>query len=212
VLLISPAFLPDPLTMVQSKFHLTLSLTYFAYISLYSYLSFLTDLRAALPDSVTISITAPASYWYLQNFPIANISKVVDYIVYMTYDLHGQWDYGNDYSDSGCPDGNCLRSHVNMTETLWALAMITKAGVPSNKVVVGVASYGRSFGMTDPDYTGHACTYEGPNSTATPGMCTDTAGYLANAEIYDLLNNNNDTTSSSTRTRSLTSWSMVTNG
>lgn len=59
----------------------------------------------------------------------------LDYIVYMTYDLHGklselnsemvqiknnadtnysgsegQWDYGNRWSQDGCPTGNCLRS------------------------------------------------------------------------------------------------------
>jgi GH18 family chitinase len=35
----------------------------------------------------SLSIAAPASYWYLKNFPIAAISKVVDYIIFMTYDL-----------------------------------------------------------------------------------------------------------------------------
>ena len=75
------------------------------------------------------------------------MGKALDYIVYMTYDLHGQWDYGNKWTSPGCADGNCLRSHVNLTETINSLAMITKAGVPSNKVVVGVASYGRSFKM-----------------------------------------------------------------
>jgi chitinase len=55
--------------------------------------------RAAPPDQYLISIAAPASYWYLKGFPIANISDVVDYIVYMTYDLHGQWDYGNASSE-----------------------------------------------------------------------------------------------------------------
>jgi hypothetical protein len=32
------------------------------------------------------SIAAPASYWYLMGFRIADFSDVVDYIVYMTYD------------------------------------------------------------------------------------------------------------------------------
>ncbi|KAL1897648.1 hypothetical protein Sste5346_003956 [Sporothrix stenoceras] len=76
---------------------------------------------------------------YLRGFPIAEMSAVVDYIVYMTYDLHGQLDFGNAYSDDECPGGNSLRSHVNKTETLGALAMITHAGVPANKVVVGMA-------------------------------------------------------------------------
>lgn len=48
------------------------------------YLSFLKDLRAALPAHLSLSIAAPASYWYLQGFPIAEIAEVVDYIVYMT--------------------------------------------------------------------------------------------------------------------------------
>jgi len=42
-----------------------------------------------LPAGKTLSIAAPASYWYLKAFPIEAISAVVDYIVYMTYDLHG---------------------------------------------------------------------------------------------------------------------------
>lgn len=70
-------------------------------------------LRSKLDDAKTLSIAAPASYWYLRPFPIANISKSLDYIVYMTYDLHGQWDAGNKYAQEGCPGGNCLRSHGN---------------------------------------------------------------------------------------------------
>lgn len=34
------------------------------------------------------------------------------------------------------------------------------------------------------------CTYTGPKSGATPGRCTQTAGYLANAEIYEILSEN----------------------
>lgn len=101
----------------------------------------------------------------------------------MTYDLHGTWDYGHLWSQSGCPGGNCLRSDVNLTETVNSLSMITKAGVPSNKVVVGVTSYGRSFQMTTPGCSGPMCTYTGPASGAWPGPCTNTAGYLGNAEI-----------------------------
>jgi chitinase len=147
------------------------------------YLAFLQTMRCVLPSGKTMSIAAPASYWYLRNFPIAQMSEVLDYIVFMTYDLHGQWDYDNPNSQDGCPNGDCLRSHVNITETVNALSMITKAGVASNKIIVGVASYGRSFGMVDPSCTGPTCHYTGPNSTAFPGPCTNTAGYMAQAEI-----------------------------
>ena len=76
-----------------------------------AYLSFLKTLRARLPSDKSISIAAPASYWYLEAFPIAEMAEVVDYIVYMTYDLHGQWDYGKPNSFDACPSGKCIRSH-----------------------------------------------------------------------------------------------------
>lgn len=158
-----------------------------------NYLEFLKLVRAGLPSNKSLSIAAPASYWYLQGFPISNISTVVDYIIYMTYDLHGQWDYGKAYGQDGCPAGNCLRSHVNLTETMLSLAMITKAGVATNKVVVGVTSYGRSFEMTEAGCTGPQCTYTGPESGATPGRYTNTAGYIANAEINLLISDDNST-------------------
>ncbi|CRG88879.1 hypothetical protein PISL3812_05914 [Talaromyces islandicus] len=133
-----------------------------------NYLAFLKKLRAKLPLGKTMSIAAPASYWYLKAFPIAEMSKELDYIVYMTYDLH-----------------------VNLTETVYSLSMVTKADVPANKVVVGVTSYGRSFGMSDPaecqqNIFNPKCTFTGPNSGADPGICTVTPGYISNAEIEQL--------------------------
>ncbi|KAJ4303943.1 hypothetical protein N0V88_001544 [Collariella sp. IMI 366227] len=149
--------------------------------------AFLKLLKSRLPASKSLAIATPASYWYLKGFPIAELASVLDYVVYMTYDLHGQWDYNNRWASPGCLAGNCLRSHVNLTETINALSMITKAGMPSNKLVVGISSYGRSFRMTTPGCTGPMCTFTGPASGATPGRCTGEAGYLANAEISQIL-------------------------
>lgn len=57
--------------------------------------------------------------------------------------------------------------------------MLTKAGVPAEKVVVGIASYGRSFRMKDPSCTGASCLFTGSRTTsdAEAGLCTDTGGY-----------------------------------
>ncbi|KAL4805376.1 chitinase [Aspergillus unguis] len=153
-----------------------------------NYLAFLVVLKNLLPGK-SVSIAAPSSYWYLKQFPIEGISKVVDYIVYMTYDLHGQWDAHNSNSQEGCDTGNCLRSQVNLTETKQSLAMITKAGVPGEKVVVGVTSYGRSFKMAEAGCWGPNCQFTGDrlNSDAKKGVCTGTSGYIADAEIAEIL-------------------------
>lgn len=55
-----------------------------------NYLRFLTTVKKSIGSGRTVSFAAPASYWYLKNFPVKQMAEVVDYIVYMTYDLHGE--------------------------------------------------------------------------------------------------------------------------
>jgi len=79
------------------------------------YLRDLSMLKDELKDK-SVSIAAPVSFHYLKQYPIQNMEKFLDYIVFMTYDLHGQWDYANKWTSPGCAQGNCLRSQVNMTD------------------------------------------------------------------------------------------------
>ncbi|KAJ5437022.1 Glycoside hydrolase superfamily [Penicillium cf. griseofulvum] len=158
-----------------------------------NYVKFLKMVRDQLPEGKTLSVAMPASYWYLRGFhPITEFEKVVDYVIYMTYDLHGQWDYDNPWAVEGCPAGNCLRSHVNITETKLSMSMLQKAGMPAEKIVIGIASYGRSFKMTKEGCSGPMCTFTGPESGARKGRCTDTAGYIATAEINEIIDTNPD--------------------
>ncbi|RAO73094.1 uncharacterized protein BHQ10_009106 [Talaromyces amestolkiae] len=147
------------------------------------------QMLVSTPDK-SLSTTAPSSFWYMKAIPIEAISKVVDYIVLMTYDLHGQWDWNNTHTDVGCPSGGCLRSHVNLTETISSMSMITKAGVSSDKVVIGLANYARSFQMTEAGCYTPDCTFTGPDSGAVPGNCTQTAGYISNAELLSIAEDN----------------------
>ncbi|EFQ36789.1 glycosyl hydrolase family 18 [Colletotrichum graminicola] len=153
-----------------------------------NYYRLLVSIKAEVGSSKSVSFAAPASYWYLRALPIKQMAAALDYIVFMTYDLHGQWDAGNKWTSPGCPTGNCLRSHVNETETKDALSMITKAGAASNKILFGVSSYGRSFKMAQAGCDGETCLFTGDNrhSGAAKGRCTGTAGYISNAEIDEI--------------------------
>lgn len=151
------------------------------------YLEFLKLVRAGLPSSLTIGMAAPASFWYLKAFPMDEIAEVVDYVIYMTYDLHGQWDFGNTFTSPGCPNGDCLRTHINQTETETSLSMVTKAGVPAAKIFLGQPLYGRSFKMAEAGCYTENCKFTGPASGARPGRCTGTGGYLSNLEIREII-------------------------
>ncbi|KAH9223098.1 hypothetical protein DL95DRAFT_498048 [Leptodontidium sp. 2 PMI_412] len=126
----------------------------------------------------------------------------------MTEELTNDSDVGNKWVIPSCAGGNCLRSHVNKTETRDALVMLTKAGVSSQKIVVGISSYGRSFRMADTSCSGPFCKFTGDNrhSMAYLGECTATAGYISNAEInmiiedpgqYSIIKTSVDTVSAS---------------
>ena len=62
-----------------------------------NYLEMMKMVKRRLPDK-SVSFAAPASFWYLRNFLIKEMAAVADYIVYMTYDLHGQWDVSNEFA------------------------------------------------------------------------------------------------------------------
>jgi chitinase len=64
--------------------------------------------------------------------------------------------------------------------------MITKAGVSANKILIGMALYGRTFKMTDPACRGPECQFTGPAAGAEPGRCTNTRGYMSNFEIREI--------------------------
>jgi hypothetical protein len=72
-------------------------------------------------------------------------------------------------------------------ETYNALTMVTKAGVSSDKIMVGIASYGRQFKMTDPNCATKDCTYIGPKAAGTSGRCTNESAYISNAEIKEII-------------------------
>lgn len=48
-----------------------------------NYLEFVKIVRSKMPSGKTVSIAAPASYWYLKQFLIEDMAKYVDYIIYM---------------------------------------------------------------------------------------------------------------------------------
>jgi hypothetical protein len=72
--------------------------------------------------------------------------------------------------------------------------IVTKAGVPNNKIFVGEASFGRTFHMAQDGCWGPMCEFTGTRlqSDANPGRCTKTAGYLGYAEILEIVSRSGD--------------------
>lgn len=125
-----------------------------------------------------LSITLPASYWYLQHFDIKKLVNDVDWFNIMSYDLHGTWDKGNKWT------GAYLNAHTNLTEIQDAIDLLWRNDITPDKVVMGTAFYGRAFTVSSTSCTGPGCTYE---SGGRPGYCSREVGILLGSEIVDLV-------------------------
>jgi GH18 family chitinase len=53
------------------------------------YLAFHKLLKGLVPGK-TLFIAAPELFWYLKGFQIMKITRVIDYIIYMAWDWHGE--------------------------------------------------------------------------------------------------------------------------
>lgn len=96
----------------------------------------------------SISIAAPGSSWYPQKVDVVKVASIVDTIKLMTYDYYGGWSsttghHANLYNNPADPAWGGW-STAQSVDTYLA------AGVPSSKLIVGVAFYGRAWkGVAD---------------------------------------------------------------
>lgn len=153
-----------------------------------NYVNLLRAIRARWDEQETpsgttlgLSFTAPTSYWYLRWFDIANMTYYADWMNFMTYDLHGQWDSSADSI------GSYIYAHTNLTEIQLGLDLLWRNDVPAAKVNLGIGFYGRTYTLADPTCTLPGCPFI---SGGLPGLCTQTEGYLSYAEIAGIMSTN----------------------
>ncbi|KAK1540495.1 hypothetical protein CPAR01_06484 [Colletotrichum paranaense] len=79
-----------------------------------------------------ISITLPASFWYLQHFDIIALAKTAHWFNIMSCDLHGTWDKNTTWV------GACLNARSNLTEVDLALDLLWRNNINPSQVVMGL--------------------------------------------------------------------------
>ncbi|SCV70916.1 BQ2448_3678 [Microbotryum intermedium] len=107
-----------------------------------NFLSFLKTLRRALPSPYLITAAIGTSGIIGPNgAPLPDMrpySKILDYINLMTYDIGGNW------SPTSGPNSP-FRTCNSATSVIQVVQTFKKAGVPVEKMVVGIPSYGHSY-------------------------------------------------------------------
>jgi chitinase len=116
----------------------------------------------------------------MKNFDLAGMQEHVDFFNIMTYDMHGIWDKDT------IGAGPYILPHTNLTEIDGALDLLWRSKVLPEKFNLGLAWYGRSFTLADPNCTtpNGVCEFSGAGMA---GSCSDSKGTLDLREIQDIV-------------------------
>ncbi|MDF3070495.1 MAG: chitotriosidase-like [Polyangiaceae bacterium] len=145
-----------------------------------TFTALLTEFRAAInaeakasgKDALLLTIAAPAGV-AVRGLDLAKIHEPLDWINLMSYDYYGGWDVHTNHNAPAPKVGAGVQGSVSIYMNF---------GVPAEKIVLGMATYGRSFANAETDKVGALSKGNGP-----VGRCTGAPGMLSYFEIKELL-------------------------
>ncbi|XP_038698203.1 class V chitinase CHIT5b-like [Tripterygium wilfordii] len=83
-----------------------------------------------------------------RKYPVDSISRYLDWASPMCFDYHGSWDTSQTGAHAALYD---QKSNIS---TSYGLQSWIRAGVPANKLVMGLPLYGRTWKLKDPNING----------------------------------------------------------
>jgi chitinase len=126
------------------------------------------------------SLILATGYWYLRRFKPAATQGYLDWMGFISNDLHGPWD--TDVKTLGSK----VRPQTDITEIEKNLKPLWFDGVDPSKIIMGIAYYGRTYKLADPSCGKMGCSFiAGEGGKA--GSCTNSSGVLSNREIKKLI-------------------------
>jgi len=112
-------------------------------------------------------------------YEVAKIADILDYIGLMSYDLHGAWEdktgFNSPLYKRASESGKAATLNAE-----WAVNDWLVKGCPKEKLIMGLATYGRSFTLEDPNQTGVGAPAKGAGDK---GEYTGVEGFLSYYEV-----------------------------
>lgn len=147
----------------------------------------LRDLRNAFDSRrwILTAAVAPTQYHIDISYDVPGINRHVHFINLMAYDYYGAWSERTGANAPLFPqltDATDNGLNVNASVYSWIMN-----GADREKLVLGLAAYGKTYTLTDLDQTSTGAPFEGPG---IPGPFTNEDGLLSFLEICTDQRNN----------------------
>jgi len=118
-------------------------------------------------------------------YDIPAMSKYLDLIGLMTYDMHGAWEQTTGFNAPLYATEEDVDEYDYPLSVSWAVEYWLENGASANQLLLGVGSYGRGWKLADQNCNTPLCPTSGSSSK---GAATHASGFLAYYEIEDLIN------------------------
>ncbi|KAF9976122.1 hypothetical protein BGZ73_009097 [Actinomortierella ambigua] len=148
------------------------------------------EMRSAFDNhghGLVITIAGASSKESVEGFEFDKIVNAIDLFQIMSYDLYGWFDRSgivNIHTSLVQMPTEHHRGHSVQS----AVELFVDLGVPRSKIVVGMALYGKTFTLTNPQQTTPGIAHF--RAAGPPAECTDSAGEIAYNEIASLMRHN----------------------
>ncbi|KAG5182405.1 glycosyl hydrolases family 18-domain-containing protein [Tribonema minus] len=140
----------------------------------------LQEMYAACKRAGLLLTAATAALQADTHYELSQIHKYLDFINLMTYDFNGGSFPGTTVANANAPIVDCLSrwcANTKAADIDSALSSYINAGVPANKIVLGLATYSRTFTLAAP--AGSLL----PGVAAAAGDCTISDAVLSWYEL-----------------------------
>uniref|UniRef100_K1PKV2 Acidic mammalian chitinase n=1 Tax=Magallana gigas TaxID=29159 RepID=K1PKV2_MAGGI len=141
-------------------------------------------------EALLLAIAVPVGEERISSgYKIPEVDRYVDFINLMAYDFHGAWEAQTGHH-SPLHRGKAERWYAAQLNVQWAAGYWRRNGASKEKLLIGIAMYGRGFKLQYPSINGiGAQALVGSNGNSM-GPFTKSKGLLSFYEICDRLNGN----------------------
>ncbi|MFC4099869.1 glycosyl hydrolase family 18 protein [Paenibacillus xanthanilyticus] len=139
----------------------------------------------SLKDGKTYLLTfaSAASGSYLNNVEIVKLAAVSDYINVMSYDIHGTWETMTGFNAPLYRDP--ASKFTWETSVSDAISLYLRAGVPSDRIVMGIPFYGTKYTNVTNAGNGLYQTYSGGGSVTYADLKSSYIGMNGYTRYYN---------------------------
>ncbi|XP_041351154.1 acidic mammalian chitinase-like [Gigantopelta aegis] len=121
-------------------------------------------------------------------YDVSCVDRYIDYMLLMTYNYHGSgWEKETGHHSPLLPHHLDPEGEQRELFQQWSISHWLDYGVPKSKLIVGMATYGLGWKLSDPSNSGVRSPAEGGNAA---GKYTGESGILALYEICEKIQHN----------------------